>query len=538
MMYEGILLVLLAIIAFAVLVRTADRKGWIKKYGMSSYGPFLMWKTERGQRFIDWLARPKRFWEYYALVGKWLCLAVMIMMMALLIWEATIVSRIPAESAPGPEMILGIPGINPIIPLWYGILGLVAAIVVHEFAHGILTRVGGMAIRSMGMIMLIVPMGAFVEPDEEALVKTDKRRRMNVYAVGPATNVIVGLVCALLFSSAMMASVEPVRDNPIVVSVGDDGPADMAGLRFGAQIVEIDGQEILTNEDYSSFAAPDPGGTVQVTYYYKGEESTVPVISGVMLTQVSDGYPADQAGLRAGMLVRSLNDTIIRNNEDLTLTLQRTVGGQTINVTALYYDPVSQSYLVEPSVSSITLVSRLDYYRQVSPGSVDDDFQDYGFMGINSAYLGAGINTPEVILDLLVTPYEGADDFGSIVSASLQYIAMPFTGLAPLRSPVTDLFVATGAWGALPADIFWVLANSIYWIFWINLMVGLTNVLPAVPLDGGYLFRDGLDSLVRRFKKDASEEERMRYVGTITYTLALFVLFLILWQLIGPRLLG
>jgi membrane-associated protease RseP (regulator of RpoE activity) len=66
-------------------------------------------------------------------------------------------------------------------------------------------------------------------------------------------------------------------------------------------------------------------------------------------------------------------------------------------------------------------------------------------------------------------------------------------------------------------------------------MVGLTNVLPAVPLDGGYLFRDWLDSLVLRIKRNATEKDREKYVAGITYTLALFVLFLIIWQLIGPR---
>ncbi|MCG7844576.1 MAG: site-2 protease family protein [Methanomassiliicoccales archaeon] len=537
-MYEDILLVLLAIIAFIVLVRLADRKGWIKKYGMSAYGPFLMLKTQRGKRFIDWLARPKKFWEAYAIVSKWLCLVVMFLMMALLIWEATIVSSIPAEAAPGPEMILGIPGINPIIPLWYGILGLVVAIFIHEFAHGILTRVGNMTIRSMGIILLIVPMGAFVEPDEEALVKTEKRKRMNVYAVGPATNIIVGLVCALVFSSAMMASLEPVRDNPIVVSVGDDSPADLAGLNFGAQIIEMGGQEITSYDDYFSFAAPDPGQTVNVTYYYKGESLTAEVTSGVVLTQVSGGYPADDAGLEAGMIIYSLNDTVIRNDNDLTSVLKLTVGGQTINVTALSYDEDLGQYVTDPLINTITLTSRRDYYQAVSPGSIGDDFLDYGFMGINSAYMGAGVNTPDVILDRLATPYEGADDFGSIVTSSLRYVAMPFSGLAPVQSSVADLFEAQGIWGALPADVFWILANSAYWIFWINLMVGLTNVLPAVPLDGGFLFRDGIDSLVKRFKKGASDEERVKYVGTITYVLAMFVLFLIVWQIIGPRLFG
>ena len=66
-------------------------------------------------------------------------------------------------------------------------------------------------------------------------------------------------------------------------------------------------------------------------------------------------------------------------------------------------------------------------------------------------------------------------------------------------------------------------------------MLGMTNALPAVPLDGGYLFRDWLDSIIEKVKKDSSEKQRQRYVTMITYTLAIFVLALIVWQLLGPR---
>ncbi|NLX46835.1 MAG: PDZ domain-containing protein [Euryarchaeota archaeon] len=537
-MYEDILLVLLAIVAFVFIVRLADRKGWIKRYGMKAYGPFLMLSTKRGRNLIDDLSKPKRFWLAYAMVAKWVCAIVMFLMMALLLWEATIVDQIPAANAPGLELMLGIPGVNPIIPLWYGILGLVVAIVIHEVAHGILTRVGNMDIRSMGVLLLIVPMGAFVEPDEEALVKADKRRRMNVYAVGPATNIIVGLMCALIFSSAMMGAVEPVRENPIVVSLADGGPADMSGLRFGAQIVMMGSTPIETYDDFYSFPGPDPGEDVNVSYYFKGELLTAEVVAGVVLTSVSPSYPAEKAGLRPGMIISSLNGTVIRSDSDLKDALSQTAGGQTVNVTALSYDTNAGHYVPVPSITNVTLMSRLAYYQEISPGTIDDDFTDYGFMGINSAYMGAGINDPDVILDRLATPYKGAEDVNAYVTSSLRYIALPFYGLAPLTSTITDLFEPQGAWSALPDGLFWVLVNSAYWIFWINIMVGMTNVLPAVPLDGGYLFRDGLDALVKRVKRGASEEERIRYVGTITYALALFVLFLIMWQLIGPRLLG
>jgi membrane-associated protease RseP (regulator of RpoE activity) len=86
----------------------------------------------------------------------------------------------------------------------------------------------------------------------------------------------------------------------------------------------------------------------------------------------------------------------------------------------------------------------------------------------------------------------------------------------------------------MPDSAFWLVTNSLYWIFWLNLMVGLTNVLPAVPLDGGYIFRDGLDYLISRVKKGYGKEQREKMVGSVTMILALFVLTLILWQIVGP----
>ena len=65
-------------------------------------------------------------------------------------------------------------------------------------------------------------------------------------------------------------------------------------------------------------------------------------------------------------------------------------------------------------------------------------------------------------------------------------------------------------------------------------MVGLTNVLPAVPLDGGYIFRDGISYLLDKSGRKYTKEQKDRITGSIAISLALVVLFLILWQLVGP----
>jgi membrane-associated protease RseP (regulator of RpoE activity) len=456
----------------------------------------------------------------------------MVFIMALLIWEAFLVPSIPADKAPSPEMLIGLPGINPIIPIWYGILGLIVAVFIHEFAHGILTRVGGMVVKALGIVFLVVPMGAFVEPDEEALVTVEKKKRTSVYAVGPGTNVIFALICAILFSTLMVSSAQPVRDNPLVVSMVDDSPAAFAGLQFGDQIAAVNGTEIVSG-GYSTFNAPDPGTNVSLSYYRGNEVRETYVISGVVISTTASGLPADKAGLKAGMILTSLNGSTIRNEADFKNVLSTITPETTVPVSALTYNSSSGQYQEATSVTNITPVSKRAYFEANYGQTVDD----IAYIGVNSAYLGAGTNDPQIILDKLAHPFANADSFDDYISGTLVYIALPFLGLQPLHGALAESFVPGGMFAWMPADLFWIVANSLYWIFWINLMVGMTNALPAVPLDGGYLFKDWIDSFVAKIKKGTDVKVRDRYVNSITWAFALLVLFLIMWQLIGPRLL-
>lgn len=294
---NGYLIAIILVIAFWAAVYILDKKGILAKHHMSAWGPFVMWRTSRGRDLIDKLSRPHRFWNAYSLVSKGIVAVIMFGMTALLLWEATLVSSIPAESAPGVDMILGIPGINPVIPLWYGILGLVVAVVIHEFAHGILTRVHGMGVKSLGIVWMVIPMGAFTEPDEEALEKTTRRKRTAVYAVGPGTNIIAALIFAVLFSSVALGSVAPAYDAPMAATIYEDSPGDIAGIPVGAQIISINGEDVPIN-GYPDVNAPDPNTPVTVKYYYNGEIFEKEVISGVILTTTEKGLPSGDAGLK------------------------------------------------------------------------------------------------------------------------------------------------------------------------------------------------------------------------------------------------
>jgi membrane-associated protease RseP (regulator of RpoE activity) len=232
------------------------------------------------------------------------------------------------------------------------------------------------------------------------------------------------------------------------------------------------------------------------------------------------------------MILESLNGTPVTSETDFRSVLLTVPAGSTVPISALSYNSTSGQY-EDAGVTSITTISKNDYYQRTYGQSSDN----ISFMGVNTAYLGASTNNPQAILDLLGSPFAGASSANDYVGDLLYYIALPFYGLQPLSSPLSDIFVPTGVFAWMPTDVFWIVANSLYWIFWINLMVGITNAMPAIPLDGGFLYRDWIDTIVAKVRKGMDQKVRDRYVNSIVMSTSLFVLFLIVWQLIGPRVL-
>ena len=166
----------------------------------------------------------------------------------------------------GPGSILLLPGINPMLPIVYGWIAIVFAIVVHEGAHGVIARNVGLNVKSSGLLFfLFVPIGAFVDVDEEQIKKAKPRPALKVMAGGVGANIIVAAVC-LLGVLLLVGSLTPIIDGVYINDVTDGLPAQTAGLLPKDVFVSVDNVKINNATELRAILdTKTAGDTIQVT---------------------------------------------------------------------------------------------------------------------------------------------------------------------------------------------------------------------------------------------------------------------------------
>ncbi len=526
---SGILIALIIIILFFLVCAILQKLGVLERFGFEFGIPLLIWQTQRGRSFIDKVAKKrKKFWRYYGNLGLVVAAIAMVIIMAMIIWSAMLASHVPSDQAPTLDMVLVIPGVNPVLPLWYGIAALVIAIVVHEFSHGILARLADVKIKSMGVVFLVVPLGAFVEPDEEEMKSLSRTKRSRIYGAGPTTNIILAIVLVLIFSTVFMGSISAKEDGVIINQISPGSSLYDLDIEGGQQIISVGGIDIDGIDDFRSLEI-NPAEDVEITVFDGSNKMYYQVKSGLVVTGVEDGYPAGEAGLESGDIIYSMEETVIKNHEDFFDYMDDTSADQTVHVT--FYREIDDEY--ERNHTNMTLVDKYEAYEEMFPTENREEFKGAGYAGISVNYLGINVWDSDFLPTMLATPFEGAETFNEYVQAGMSYIALPFLGLSPVPENVANLYEINGPMSILPTSSFWITANLIYFVFWLNLLVGLFNALPAVPLDGGHMFKDGLSGFMDIFGTKDKYKEKI--IKGVSYTMGFAILFMLIWQLVGPR---
>ena len=169
-----------------------------------------------------------------------------------------------------PLAYLGLPGINPYIPLLDGWVALIVAMIIHEGAHGVVARSLGYPVKTAGLLLfLVIPIGAFVEVDEKALKAGRARDAGRILAAGAGVNFIAGIVCLLLLTN-VVSGMTPAASGIAIDQVSVGSPAASAGLQHGDFLLAVDGIHYNDTTNLSSAPWYRPGVVVNLTIFRQG----------------------------------------------------------------------------------------------------------------------------------------------------------------------------------------------------------------------------------------------------------------------------
>lgn len=288
--------VLAGIIVYTLGAMALRARGLIPEF-IRVQGPITTIHTKRGRAFLDWLARPKRFWRAWGNFGVGIALVVMVgSFLLVLLAGVRSVQQPEATAVRNPQNVLVIPGVNEFLPLSAApeiVLGLVIGLIVHEGGHGLLCRVEDINIDSMGLALFtFIPVGAFVEPDEESRNRANRGSQTRMFAAGVTNNFAITLIAFVLLFGPIIGSVSVVAGVPI----GDAAPgssAAQAGIGHGDVITSVDGTPVANQSELDALMQNTDDRTVQVGLK-RGE--TVAVNRTLMMTRAIPGVVDGRSG--------------------------------------------------------------------------------------------------------------------------------------------------------------------------------------------------------------------------------------------------
>lgn len=529
---------------YLVIVIAGQRTGLWKRLRITLFGPVLMLRTQRGRRTIERLARAERLWTGYGRLAVWVTLAATASLTVFLVQHAggvgsddsTVLEEGAAFDKPAP------PG-SPLATIAYIVVGFATAIAIHELAHGIMAAVARIRLLSIGVLLLVIPVGAFVEPDDRDLKRSQRSSRERLYASGPASNIVVAGLFLMLLVGVFGPAAEPSARGALVVDIAADSPAGIYGIDSWSEIVSVEGAPVLNGTQMRQVSFAEPGELVTVGLVYKSALRSVEVPGGVVLHRIYEG-PGHDAGLRPGMIVRSLNNTVINSVSEFRSVTENASRHEPVEITVMSYSARANGglggYVEDRTVGTVNLTSKWLYYQTHYPWANREEFRNMSFMAVTATPLGVWTEDPECLVKMVAKPFGSVGDLGELADALREYVGLPITGFSPVVSPAAELYEPGGLLHFMPSSVYWVTVNLLYWLFWANLMLGLANVLPSLPFDGGYLLREvlkgvagwwekrvpGLDRTIgRRIFTENSVDDIMLFVsGMVTFLVAYLLL--------------
>jgi regulator of sigma E protease len=403
------------------------------------------------------------------------------------------------------------------------VLGVV--VLFHEFGHYVVAKWLGVTVEvfSVGFGPRIfgwsrggtdyrvswVPLGGYVKlkgetPDESGgshdpgdLLSRSRVERFLVFVMGAVFNLITAYVLTVVL--LMMGLPEPIfpYQPPIVGEIDPDSPAVAAGIQPGDRILTFGGRPVANWEALDREILLSPGQTKEVVLERAGQRQTVQLpikadkrnsigitsifpATGVLVSEPQPGRPAEKADLRSGDRIASIDGVEMTTITKVIKTIQSSAG-----------KPLH--FVIERSGERIE--------KTITP--VRDG--DKGVIGFLPA-------VPTTTRKYGLMEALGGSLRKNVEGASLMFLTLKklFIGELSLRSfsgPI-GLYLASGV-SAQEG-----LSRFLEFIAFVSLQLGIINLFPIPPLDGGHVFTLLIEGTIRR-DLSVQLKERVMQAGLV-----------------------
>jgi membrane-associated protease RseP (regulator of RpoE activity) len=262
---------LIALLFLWIVLQFVHKKEFEKR-GIERSPLTLIFRSKKGLKLIDQVAKKRvGFFRKLGTVGAYISFPLIFLVFLGLFFNAVFILTTP-ESPPGvapllPQGVLEIEG-APSIPLEHWLIAIFTLLFFHEIMHGLMARAEDIPLKSLGLFSVtFLPLGAFVEPDDDVLEKKSPMAKLRVYAAGSVGNFIAAILVAMLFASMVFIIIPQTFDNTglSIYNVSVDSPSERAGLHVNMTLLGIGDVEIISIEDFQS-ALPklEPGVPITI----------------------------------------------------------------------------------------------------------------------------------------------------------------------------------------------------------------------------------------------------------------------------------
>jgi len=258
-----------------------------------------------------------------------------------------------------------------------------------------------------------------------------------------------------------------------------------------------------------------------------------PAIAGVHAEGIIEGQPAADAGLEPWEVITHVNGSDVTDYSDFSTLLDSHRAGDNITLTVLSL-PDSEGDREERNIS-LTLADHYQY--AIDQGTDSEILEAYGisegdaFLGVSglaSNGKGAERLAGPLAHDAPSNPVSVAIGF-AIQPGAIIYSPINFKGEI-MHPNEADLLTTDSFIGPVGTNV---LLHLLFWIIWMNVLLGFANLIPLIPFDGGHLLKDRLHDYFSFFAKFSSNSHPLRVEQIVNKissfsSLILFGMFMII----------